>query len=343
MSEENLVYIQHDELRQLFKDKLMHAGMPEKYADKVAELMIFADARGIHSHGAVRLQYYAERTAKGGFNLEPHIEFEQTGPSTAIYHADNTLGHYAAYHAMEEAIRMAEENGIAAVGVKEMGHSGAIGYYVKMAAEKGLVALSVCQSDPMVVPFGGSKPYFGTNPIAFGAPRENGAPIVFDMATTVQAWGKILDARSKNHSIPDTWAVDDKGEPTTDPYKVSALLPVAGPKGYGLMMMVDILSGSLLGLPFGQHVTSMYEDYSQYRRLGQFHLVINPSYFGDEKQFLEQMNQMVNELHDIEPAQGFDQVYYPGEIQEDVVKKYEKSGIPIPESIYDYMKSDKIY
>lgn len=242
MSEENLVYIQHDELRQLFKDKLMHAGMPEKYADKVAELMIFADARGIHSHGAVRLQYYAERTAKGGFNLEPQIEFEQTGPSTAIYHADNTLGHYAAYHAMEEAIRMAEENGIAAVGVKEMGHSGAIGYYVKMAAEKGLVALSVCQSDPMVVPFGGSKPYFGTNPIAFGAPRENGAPIVFDMATTVQAWGKILDARSKNHSIPDTWAVDDKGEPTTDPYKVSALLPVAGPKGYGLMMMVDILS-----------------------------------------------------------------------------------------------------
>ncbi|KOR13070.1 ureidoglycolate dehydrogenase [Staphylococcus carnosus] len=343
MSEENLVYIQHDELRQLFKDKLMHAGMPEKYADKVAGLMIFADARGIHSHGAVRLQYYAERTAKGGFNLEPQIEFEQTGPSTAIYHADNTLGHYAAYHAMEEAIRMAEENGIAAVGVKEMGHSGAIGYYVKMAAEKGLVALSVCQSDPMVVPFGGSKPYFGTNPIAFGAPRENGAPIVFDMATTVQAWGKILDARSKNHSIPDTWAVDDKGEPTTDPYKVSALLPVAGPKGYGLMMMVDILSGSLLGLPFGQHVTSMYEDYSQYRRLGQFHLVINPSYFGDEKQFLEQMNQMVNELHDIEPAQGFDQVYYPGEIQEDVVKKYEKSGIPIPESIYDYMKSDKIY
>lgn len=343
MSEDNLVYIQHDELRQLFKDKLMHAGMPERYADKVAELMIFADARGIHSHGAVRLQYYAERTAKGGFNLEPQIEFEQTGPSTAIYHADNTLGHYAAYDAMEEAIRMAEENGIAAVGVKEMGHSGAIGYYVKMAAEKGLVALSVCQSDPMVVPFGGSKPYFGTNPIAFGAPRENGAPIVFDMATTVQAWGKILDARSKNYSIPDTWAVDDKGEPTTDPYKVSALLPVAGPKGYGLMMMVDILAGSLLGLPFGQHVTSMYEDYSQYRRLGQFHLVINPSYFGNEKQFLEQMNQMVNELHDIEPAQGFDQVYYPGEIQEDVVKKYEKSGIPIPESIYDYMKSDKIY
>ncbi|OFU79546.1 MULTISPECIES: ureidoglycolate dehydrogenase [unclassified Staphylococcus] len=343
MSEENLVYVGYDELRQLFKEKLMLAGMPDKYADKVAELMVFADARGIHSHGAVRLRYYAERTAKGGFNLEPEIKFEKTGKSTGIYHADNTVGHYAAYHAMEEAIQMAKENGIAAVGVKEMGHSGAIGYYTQMAGKHGLVSLSVCQSDPMVVPFGGTKPYFGTNPIAFGAPRKDGKPIVFDMATTVQAWGKILDARSKYHSIPDTWAVDDKGEPTTDPYKVSALLPAAGPKGYGLMMMVDILSGSLLGLPFGQHVSSMYEDYSAYRRLGQFHLVINPSYFGDEEQFLSQMERMVQELHDIDPAKGFDQVYYPGEIQEDVEAKYDETGIPIPQSIYDYMKSEQVY
>lgn len=342
MSEEQLVFVGYDELRQLFKDKLMLAGMPEKYADKVAELMIFADARGIHSHGAVRLQYYAERTKKGGFNLSPNIKFEKTGPSTGIYFADNTVGHFAAYHAMEEAIEMAKATGIAAVGVKEMGHSGAIGYYTKMAAEQGLVALSVCQSDPMVVPFGGSKPYFGTNPIAFGAPRKDGKAIVFDMATTVQAWGKILDARSKGHSIPDTWAVDDKGEPTTDPYKVSALLPVAGPKGYGLMMMVDILSGTLLGLPFGKHVSSMYDDYSAYRKLGQFHLVINPSYFGDETAFLNQMEEMVKELHDIEPANGFDQVYYPGEIQEAVEEKYAETGIPIPQSIYDYMKSDQI-
>ena len=155
--------------------------------------------------------------------------------------------------------------------------------------------------------------------------------------------GKILDARSKHKSIPETWAVDEQGHPTTNPYKVSALLPVAGPKGYGLMMMIDILAGSLLGLPFGKHVSSMYEDLSQYRRLGQFHIVINPAFFGDEQQFLNQITEMVNELHAIDPAQGFDQVYYPGEIQETVKQRYAESGIPIARSIYEYLISDEIY
>ena len=103
--------------------------------------------------------------------------------------------------------------------------------------------------------------------------------ITLDMATTVQAWGKILHARSKNESIPNTWAVDSNGEPTTDPLDVQALLPIAGPKGYGLAMMVDVLSGILLGLPFGNKVSSMYEDLTAYRRLGQLHIVINPAFF----------------------------------------------------------------
>ena len=306
MSEEALVYVERNELRELFKTKLVNAGLPDYLADKTADLMIFADERGIHSHGSVRTQYYAERIAKKGLNLDPQFNFEQTGPSTGTYFGDNTVGHYVAYEAIEKAITLAEDSGIGMVGVNEIGHSGAIGYFAEQAAKRGMVALTVCQSDPMVVPFGGTEPYFGTNPIAFAAPRENGEPILFDMATTVQAWGKILDARSKNKSIPDTWAVDKNGEPTTDPFEVGALLPVAGPKGYGLMMMIDILSGSLLGLPFGKHVTSMYEDLSEYRRLGQFHIVINPAFFGDKDQFLKQVSEMVEELHAIKPAKGFD-------------------------------------
>ncbi|MDW8797209.1 ureidoglycolate dehydrogenase [Staphylococcus pseudoxylosus] len=343
MEEETLVYVERDKLRELFKKKLTQAGLPEVQADKTADLMIFADERGIHSHGSVRMQYYAERISKQGYNLEPSFEFTQNGPSAGTYFGDNAVGHYVAYQAMEEAITMAENSGIGMVGVKEIGHSGAIGYFAEQAAKRGMVAITVCQSDPMVVPYGGTKPYFGTNPIAFAAPRQSGEPILFDMATTVQAWGKILDARSKHKSIPDTWAVDNQGEPTSDPFEVAALLPVAGPKGYGLMMMVDILAGSLLGLPFGQHVTSMYKDLSQYRRLGQFHIVINPAYFGDETLFLEKVSEMVDELHDIKPAQGFEQVYYPGEIQETVKHRYAKSGIPVAESIYDYLVSEQLY
>ncbi|VFT70586.1 ureidoglycolate dehydrogenase [Escherichia coli] len=101
---------------------------------------------------------------------------------------------------------------------------------------------------------GGAEIYYGTNPLAFAAPGEGDEILTFDMATTVQAWGKVLDARSRNMSIPDTWAVDKNGAPTTDPFAVNALLPAAGPKGYGLMMMIDVLSGVLLGLPSGDRL-----------------------------------------------------------------------------------------
>ncbi|EGQ0309654.1 ureidoglycolate dehydrogenase [Staphylococcus pseudintermedius] len=343
MENENLTYIEGRQLRQLMKEKLVAAGLPVAQAEKSADLLIFADERGIHSHGAVRMRYYAERIVKKGYNLEPQMKFEQTGPSTGVFHGDNALGHFVAYEAMQHAIDLAKESGLGAVGIYEMGHSGAIGYYAKQAAEAGMVALTMCQSDPMVVPYGGTKPYYGTNPIAFASPRLDETPILFDMATTVQAWGKILDAQSKGRTIPDTWAVDDKGHPTTDPNQVSALLPMAGAKGYGLMMMVDILAGSLLGLPHGMHVTSMYKDLSEYRRLGQFHLVINPSFFGEQDVFLNKVEQMVKELHQIQPANGFDNVYYPGEIQETVAKTYAQSGIPIPTDIVQYLESPTLY
>ncbi|EGQ4333987.1 ureidoglycolate dehydrogenase [Staphylococcus pseudintermedius] len=343
MENENLTYIEGRQLRQLMKEKLVAAGLPVAQAEKSADLLIFADERGIHSHGAVRMRYYAERIVKKGYNLEPQMKFEQTGPSTGVFHGDNALGHFVAYEAMQHAIDLAKESGLGAVGIYEMGHSGAIGYYAKQAAEAGMVALTMCQSDPMVVPYGGTKPYYGTNPIAFASPRLDETPILFDMATTVQAWGKILDAQSKGRTIPDTWAVDDKGHPTTDPNQVSALLPMEGAKGYGLMMMVDILAGSLLGLPHGMHVTSMYKDLSEYRRLGQFHLVINPSFFGEQDVFLNKVEQMVKELHQIQPANGFDNVYYPGEIQETVAKTYAQSGIPIPTDIVQYLESPTLY
>ena len=227
MEEGALIYVERGKLRQLFKEKLTHAGLPDAQAEKTADLMIFADERGIHSHGSVRMQYYAERIAKKGFNLEPDLKFTKTGPSAGTYFGDNAVGHYVAYQAMEEAINLAKSSGIGMVGIQEMGHSGAIGYFAEQAAKQGMVALTVCQSDPMVVPFGGTEPYFGTNPIAFASPQKNGEPILFDMATTVQAWGKILDARSKHKSIPNTWAVDKQGEPTTNPFEVAALLPVA--------------------------------------------------------------------------------------------------------------------
>lgn len=156
------------------------------------------------THGAVRVEYYAERISKGGTNREPEFRLEETGPCSAILHADNAAGQVAAKMGMEHAIKTAQQKGVAVVGISRMGHSGAISYFVQQAARAGLIGISLCQSDPMVVPFGGAEIYYGTNPLAFAAPGEGDEILTFDMATTVQAWGKVLDARSRNMSIPDT-------------------------------------------------------------------------------------------------------------------------------------------
>lgn len=343
IEETEIVTVEPNKLLQLIKEKLMAAGLKEAHAQETAKHLVFADACGIHSHGAVRVDYYAERIAKGGVTIEPEIVFEKTGASTGIVHGDNGVGQYVCDEALKYAIDLVQESGLALVGVSRTSHSGALSYYVKKAAEKGYLALAMCQSDPMVVPFGGKQTYFGTNPIAFSAPRKGSNPIVFDMATTVQAWGKILDARSKNKEIPDTWAVDAEGNPTTNPHNVNGLLPISGPKGYGLMMMVDILAGTLLGLPFGKHVSSMYADLTEKRNLGQIYLLIDPARFTDSEVFKENIDKMVDELHEIEPAKGFDQVYYPGELSQTRYDKYMAEGIPIAASIYDYLVSDTVH
>lgn len=335
--------ISKETLRELMKKKLNKAGLSEEHAEGVADVLVHADVRGVHSHGAMRVEYYAERIAKGGMNTNPKFHFEKTGSNTAIFDGDNGAGHVAAKLAMDEAIQMAKEHGIGFVGVKRISHSGALSYFVQQAAQQEMIGISVCQSDPMVVPFGGAEPYYGTNPIAFAAPAENGEAIIFDMATTVQAWGKILHARSKREEIPPTWAVDQNGEATTDPFKVNALLPIAGPKGYGLMMMVDILSGILLGLPFGGKVSSMYHDLTEGRNLGQLHIVINPAFFTDLNTFKANISQTMTDLNGIKPAPGYDRVYYPGQRSSIRQKKNEENGIDIVDDVYQYLVSKEIH
>lgn len=329
-------------LHQLLAAKLKAAGLKSEDADVMADVMVFADRRGIRSHGAVRAEYYAESILKGGIKTEPNTSFERTGPCSAVLHGDDGPGMVLCKKAMIEAIAMAKDNGVAVVGVRQMSHSGAISYYTKMAAEAGLIGIAMCQAGPMVVPYGGSEPFYGTNPISFSAPATN-RTMNFDMATSVQAWGKILDMRAHKKDIPDTWAVDGDGKPTTDPSKVRGLLPMAGPKGYGLMMMVDVMSAILLGLPFGASVVSMYEDLRRGRNLGQMHIVINPAFFGDEKQFLANVETVMSDLNHSKPAPGFDRVMYPGEIADVEQERTDREGIDLVDDIYEYLISDKIY
>lgn len=334
--------VSESDLHSLVAGKLQRAGLSQDHATKVADVLVYADLRGIHSHGAMRTEYYAERIVKGGLNTNPAFKFERTGPASGVFDADNGSGHVAAGAAMTEAITLASESGIAVVGVRRMSHSGALAYFTEQAAAAGMIGIAMCQSDPMVVPFGGAEVYYGTNPIAFAASGDNGELVSFDMATTVQAWGKVLDARSRGVKIPPEWAVDSEGRPTTDANEVAALLPVAGPKGYGLSMMVDVLSGVLLGLPFGKHVTSMYRDMRKGRELGQLNIVIDPKAFTDPEEFRHTISTTRREINAIKPAPGFSQVFVPGQEKEAIIARYRAEGIDIADSVYDYLVSDVV-
>lgn len=338
-----MMKVTQQELKKLIETKLQSAGLSSDHAEIVADILVFADARGTHSHGAIRVEYYAERIAKGGINKRPNFSFDGTGTSTGVFRGDNGPGHVAAKKAMDHAIELAKENGVAIVGVKSISHSGALSYYVQQAAKNNLIGISVCQSDPMAVPYGGSEPYYGTNPIAFAAPSESDDMIIFDMATSVKAWGKILESRAKEEEIPNTWAVDKEGNPTTDPFNVSGLLPISGSKGYGLAMMVDILSGILLGLPFGNQVSALYGNLSEGRNLGQLHIVINPTFFTNLEDFKKRISKTMNDLNAMKTAPGFEQVLYPGQRSSMKEKLSEREGIDIDDDVYDYLVSDIIH
>jgi ureidoglycolate dehydrogenase (NAD+) len=335
--------VSKEKLHTLISGKLHKAGLSQEHSDMVADVLVHADLRGIHSHGAMRVEYYSERISKGGTNIHPEFKYDRTGPASGVLDGDNAAGQVVARLGMDWAIKIAQESGVAVVGMRRMGHSGALSYFVEQAADNGLLGISVCQSDPMAAPYGGAEPFFGTHPIAFAAPSSTGNNVLVDLAVTVQAWGKILHARSRKEAIPPDWAIDRSGNPTTDPFQVGALNHIAGAKGYALAMMVDILSGVLLGLPFGKDVTSMYNDLSEQRNLGQLHIVIDPARFTDKVSFLNNISQLMADLNQVRPAPGFKRVRYPGQGSRERREEYENNGIEIVDDIYNYLVSDVIH
>ncbi len=262
----------------------------------------FMPMPGIHSHGAVRVEYYAERISKGGTNRHPTFTFEKNGPCSGILHADNAAGQVAAKMGMEHAIELA---GKRRGRGRHPAHGPQRGHLLLRPAgrsRRAYRAFSV-PVGPDGRAFGGAEIYYGTNPLAFSAPGEGDDIITFDMATTVQAWGKFsMPARAmKPFPTAGRWI---KRRANQRSFAVHALLPT-GPKGYGLMMMIDVLSGILLNLPFGRQVSSMYDNLSQGRELGQLHIVINPAFFSSSALFRQHISDTMRELNAITPAPGF--------------------------------------
>jgi LDH2 family malate/lactate/ureidoglycolate dehydrogenase len=307
-------------------------GVPEKDARLIADTLVQADLWGHQSHGVLRLGWYLDRLRNKVMNPVTQPEFVIDGGAMAVIDGHDGVGHVLAKLAAEEAIKRAKKHGIGAVGVRMSNHFGTCMYYTLMGAREGCVMMLTSNGGPAMAPWGGRKKIVGTNPWSIAAPAGKHAPFVVDMANTGVARGKIYLARNKRQKIPLGWAIDADGVPTTDPQAAidGIILPMAEHKGYAIAAMVDMMSGVLTGSGFLSSVHSPYKT-AEKSNCGHFMLAINIEAMQPLAQFNARMEQFVAELKSVPLAQGFDEVFYPGEMEARNDLRNRSQGIQYPE------------
>jgi ureidoglycolate dehydrogenase (NAD+) len=306
---------------------LSKVGVPPAEAKLVADSLVQTSVWGIDSHGVLRLTHYLRRMTLGSVKAASTPVVMRSGPVTAQVHGEDGLGIVHATLAMEVAIEMAKENGAGIVGVGHSSHCGAVGLYTRMAAREGLVGIGMTHSSSVVVPHGGTRKYFGTNPISFAFARKGGEPVCLDMATSQVAWNKVLNARIEGRELEPGLAVDAGGNPTADARKAAAGVPLGGPtygyKGYGLAFVIDLLCGAMNGMACGRHINSMYGDLENPRKIGHLLIAIDPGRFAGGDTLEASVDAVVRDLK----TQG--EILFPGEPELIEQERRLVEGVPI--------------
>jgi L-2-hydroxycarboxylate dehydrogenase (NAD+) len=306
--------------------------VPPADAAVVADNLVEADLRGVESHGVNLVSLYCKRLEDGLMRPVTTITTERDEPTTATLHGGLGFGQVAGIAAIDLAIDKAKAHGTAAVGVRESTHLGALAYYTQRAAEAGCCAIAVQNGPTMVPPFGGLEGIFSTNPFSFAAPAGEEYPIVLDMATTAVAGNRIVLYRKKNQEIPDWWATDARGNKTTDPHVASLehLQWFGGYKGFGIAMMVEILSGVLLNSSFGRTELTEATAHGKARvAKGYLFLTLDIERFVPLPLFRQYMDTLVRDVRSVERADGVDRIYVPGEIEHLRRADRLRDGIPL--------------
>lgn len=333
------IRLNHERLDQFATTILQEAGLAEQHATVVADSLVDANLHGIDTHGVFKLAEYAERLQRGGMNPNPDIGVDRTRRGTAIVDGDDGPGQAVALKAMDEAIDFAEETGSGFISVTNSHHIGTAAYFTRHAAKQGHIGLCMTHAGQNVVPFGGTEPYFGTNPISISIPREDDFPITLDMATSVKAKSAVALAKKRGEEVPDHWIIDQDGEPTTDPSEFHGLRPMGGPKGYGLAFMVEALCGILADTVFGKEVPSSDEQLSSSQDLAHFLGAIDLRAFANLTEFTERLNVMVDELKREPTREGLDEILVPGEPEHRTKQQRTEEGIPFSAEEWDDLKT----
>lgn len=314
---------------------LRQAGARPDDARLVADGLIGADLRGVHTHGVLRAGIYVARLRHGAINPAAELSVvREAGPIVAV-DAGAGLGLAMASRAMDLAVDRASSHGAGIVGVRNSNHCGMLAWLAMRATSIGMIGIAISNADAQVAPWGARARYLGTNPVAMAVPAGDEPPIVLDMATSAVPHSRIQAAAARGEAIPLGWAVDSDGRPTTDPDQAlrGALLTFGGPKGSGLSLMVDLLAGLLTGALSGPAITPLYEGLDRSQGLGHLLVALSVEAFGPSGEFTARVDRLIREIRALPPAEGHERVYLPGEIEHLRAEEYKRQGIPLPAQV----------
>ena len=323
-----------DALTGFTREVFVSAGMSDGHAAIVADVLVWASLRGVDSHGVARIPMYVRLIDDGDLNLAPTIAVQTETVASVLFDADRAAGPIAMTTATRAAVRKAGDAGIGMALVRATTHTAALGYYTLTAAHEGMAGLALAASGPFMAYHGTRAAGVSTNPVSIAVPGGARGPVVLDMATGVVARGKLVQARKTNQTIPAGWALDRDGNPTTDPQAALIPLPLGGPKGSGLSLLIELITSLLVSNPIIAGALEGAADGHRHRQNGLV-LAIDLRRFGDPDLFRSEVDRVIAALKALPRAPGVVEVLMPGERGARALAARSRDGVPLPRAIVD--------
>ncbi len=331
----NRAVLSPTELEEFCVNAMLKAGLSREHARVTAKVLVTTDTWGVHTHGTKQLRGLLKNVRDGRLNPKAEPEVVREAASAALVDGHYAMPMVSSTMAMNLAIGKAKKTGVAFIGVTHSGHFGAAGYYANMAAEQNMIGLSMCNVEPFMTVPGAKGRVLGTNPIAYAVPAGGEPTIFLDIATSAVAVSKVFAARARGEQVPPTWFVDSTGHPSTDPFKIDdgAMLPMAGHKGYGIAVLIEVLSAVLTGSAVMGEVQSWVLDLAEPPNQGHAFMVINPDVFMPVETFKARVDAMIQEIKSAPKAPGASRIYMPGEMEWERREKALREGIKLPPDV----------
>ena len=336
------VTIPYKDMAEWVSDIFKATGLPGDVADLVADSLVDADARGVYSHGAQRVKLYSKRILTDCINKNAVPKIIRDSDAVAVVNGDDGMGQIVGKFCMKLAIEKAEKYGVSFVVANHSNHYGRCAYYTRMALEHDMIGISATiGGGNLMAPWGGSDSRVGNNPFSCAIPANKHYPVVIDQAMSVVAKGKVDVAAKTNAVIPDTWALDRYGRPTTDPNEAleGSLRPIADYKGSGMAIVIGMLCSVISDAFIGDTLKTIYKDFDGSLNKGQMFMAIDVKRMTDIDAFKDRMDKQIQFIKDSPPAVGTDEVYLPGEIEYRHYDRQIAEGIVYPVEVIKEIES----